>query len=173
MAAHHILITGAPGIGKTTLIKEMVAQLKTFSPVGFYTAEIRQRGLRRGFELIALDGRRSILAHVDIESPFRVGRYGVDVARFEQFLESLPFSDPSARLTVIDEIGKMELCSVRFRRLMDDLLNGPKPLLATVALKGGSYIVQVKTRQDVTLYEMNAANRTRMAVEILREITGA
>lgn len=173
MEAHHILITGLPGIGKTTLIKRVVTQLKALNPVGFYTAEIRQKGVRQGFELVSLNGQRSILSHVDIESPFRVGRYGVDVTGFERFLDNLPFADPSSRLAVIDEIGKMELFSIRFRRLVDDLLKGPQGLLATVALKGGGYIQEVKKRKDVKLYEINTGNRAALPAQIVRELTGS
>lgn len=54
----NILITGMPGVGKTTLIKRLSEELKDYHPVGFYTAEIREEGVRKGFELIGLDGRR-------------------------------------------------------------------------------------------------------------------
>jgi len=36
----NILITGLPGIGKTTLIKRLSEAFSPFSPIGFYTAEI-------------------------------------------------------------------------------------------------------------------------------------
>jgi nucleoside-triphosphatase THEP1 len=38
LAKKNILITGLPGVGKTTLIKNIVAALKDLRPVGFYTA---------------------------------------------------------------------------------------------------------------------------------------
>ncbi len=48
------LITGKPGIGKTTLVRGIVAQLPIEPKAGFYTAEIRSRGKRTGFELCGL-----------------------------------------------------------------------------------------------------------------------
>ena len=57
----NILITGLPGIGKTTLIRRLYEELKDTHPVGFYTGEIRENGVRKGFELISLDGRRGLL----------------------------------------------------------------------------------------------------------------
>lgn len=43
----NILITGLPGVGKTTLIKKLTEALKDFYPVGFYTEEIREGWERR------------------------------------------------------------------------------------------------------------------------------
>ena len=102
MAKKNILITGLPGVGKTTLVKKLVDELKQFHPVGFYTEEIREEGTRKGFALISLDGRRGLLSHTDIKSPHRVGTYRVDVKGFEVFLTFLPFLNPSTRLVIIE-----------------------------------------------------------------------
>lgn len=67
-----LLITGFPGAGKTTLIKKLAERLRTFSPIDFYTAEIRQSEERKGVELISVDGRRRLFAHQDLKSPNRV-----------------------------------------------------------------------------------------------------
>jgi nucleoside-triphosphatase len=64
----NILITGPPGIGKTTVIKKLAEELRPFGPAGFYTAEIRVKGIRKGFELIGLDGRKGLLSHADMQS---------------------------------------------------------------------------------------------------------
>ena len=58
----------------------MVNELRHLEPVGFYTREIRERGIRKGFTLNSLDGTERLLAHVDLPGGTRVGRYGVDVA---------------------------------------------------------------------------------------------
>jgi nucleoside-triphosphatase len=76
-----ILLTGLPGCGKTTLIRKVISRSSTPTG-GFYTQESREpyynpaNGIRKGFEIITLDGRRGILAHVDIHDPMRVGKYG-------------------------------------------------------------------------------------------------
>ena len=36
----HILITGLPGVGKTTLIRELAKRLAEYHPAGFYTEGI-------------------------------------------------------------------------------------------------------------------------------------
>ncbi len=166
----NFLITGFPGVGKTTQIRNLAEELKPLHPVGFYTAEIRKGGQRLGFELVSLDGRQSLLSHVDIKSPFRVGKYGVNVKGFENFLDTLPFFDPASQWIVIDEIGKMECLSQRFRRLLKEILDSEKRVIATIALKGTEWIEEVKERKDVKLFEISERNRDRLPAEILEEV---
>ena len=80
---HALLVTGAPGVGKTTLIRTVVAALpRRFG--GFVTEEIREEGRRVGFRVRSLDGAEAVLAHVrGVRGP-RVGRFQVDVAGFER-----------------------------------------------------------------------------------------
>jgi nucleoside-triphosphatase len=130
----HILITGLPGVGKTTLIRELAKRLAEYDPAGFYTEEIRDaQGTREGFRLVTLCGRRLVLSHIRHPGPDRVSRYGVDVPGFEQLLAELDLRHTQSRLIVIDEIGKMECLSRRFRDDMTALLNQPKMLIATIA----------------------------------------
>ncbi len=96
-----------------------------------------------------------------------MGRYGVDVAGFEDFLESIPFRDPAAQLIVIDEIGKMECYSKRFKILLEDILNSQKTIIATIARKGGGIIAEVKKRPDVVMFEISRGNRDTILSEIL------
>ncbi|MFX1538951.1 MAG: nucleoside-triphosphatase, partial [Promethearchaeota archaeon] len=62
----HFLITGKPGVGKTTLIQKLVSKIRSINPncniSGFYTNEIRQDGLRIGFDIYTLGGQQGILA---------------------------------------------------------------------------------------------------------------
>jgi len=157
-------------VGKTTLIRNLYEALKNFHPVGFYTAEIREEGMRKGFELINLEGKRGILSHVDIKSPYRVGRYKVDIRGFEDFLDGISFFDPSSDMIIVDEIGNMECLSTQFDRIMKEVLDSEKWVVATIALKGGGLIAEVKQRQDVKLFEITQGNRDILFPEILREI---
>ncbi|HUH67171.1 MAG TPA: NTPase [Syntrophales bacterium] len=163
----NILITGLPGIGKTTLIVKIIEAMKDVDPVGFYTEEIREQGIRKGFSLISASGDRSILSHVDIKTRFRVGKYSVDVAGFEAFIERIPFFDDKTAVIVIDEIGKMECSSTKFTKLVSALLESEKLFIATIALKGEGFIAEVKRRPDVELYEMTRDNRNDLLQRIL------
>ncbi len=140
--------------------------MKHLHPVGFYTAEIREGGMRKGFELISLDGKKGLLAHKDIRSPYQVGHYKVDIQGFEDFLISISFSNPSTRLIIIDEIGKMECLSDQFKRLLKEILDSKKWVIATLALKGTGLIAEVKEREDVQLFEITRKNRDSLLKEI-------
>jgi nucleoside-triphosphatase len=162
----NILITGLPGSCKTTLIQKLADKLRDYDPAGFYTEEIRSHGTRTGFRLTSLDQKKTgTLAHVDIKE-HRIGKYGVDLPGFEQFLGTLRLLDPRPRLAMIDEIGKMECLSAKFHDLAASLLDSPVPVIATIALKAGGFIDEVKHRPDVRLYELTGKNRDRLLQDI-------
>ena len=169
-----LLVTGLPGIGKTTVIRATLKNLGDIRCAGFYTEEKRHGGQRTGFRIITLDGQEGTLASIDLGKAPTVGRYTVHIEEFERL--ALPMIDPEitpADLYVIDEIGKMELLSRRFRDKLVDLLARPVNLLATIAKKGKGFIEQIKGRNDIELIEVTRDNRDRLpgeiAVRILKE----
>ncbi len=166
----NLLITGVPGIGKSTLIKKLIGELKSAKPVGFFTEEIRIDGTRKGFELISLDGRKRNLAHIDCRSRFLVGKYRVNVYGFEKFLDRLDLAGSPGRMVIIDEIGKMECLSQKFREIVEELLDQDRVVVATVSRDGGGFMEAVRRREDITLLDMTKRNRAAIAGKVLRKI---
>jgi len=166
----NILITGVPGVGKTTLITRLCDALKESTVAGFFTIEIREEGMRKGFKLIGLDGREALLSHVEIRSRFRVGKYGVDVRGFEEFLDAIDLEGSSAAIIVIDEIGKMECYSAKFRQLIGCLQDSRKIVIATIAIKGDGFISQIKQRPDAQLFEMTSGNRDSLVSDVMGQV---
>ena len=169
-AGTNLLVTGPPRTGKTTLIRKVAETFSGRSFGGFYTGEIREGGRRMGFELVSFEGARAILADARIGGSCRVGKYGVDVAAFEAFLGAIDLDALCHEFTIIDEIGKMEWYSPRFRSIVGSLLDGEKPLLATIALRGPAEIEAIKERSDVLIRVMDRENRDRMLPAICREL---
>jgi nucleoside-triphosphatase len=99
-----------------------------------------------------------------------VSRYGVDVTGFEQLLEELDLSHSPSSLIVIDEIGKMECLSRRFTDDVTALLNSPKMLIATIALKGDGFLQEVKDRLDCRLVMVTRENRDSLVSDLVAEV---
>jgi nucleoside-triphosphatase len=164
-----ILLTGLPGCGKTTTVKKILAELNCSSAAGFYTEEIRKNNTRSGFGWKRLDGASGILAHVDIKSRFKVGKYGVDVAGFEKDVVPILYVEQTGvELFVIDEIGKMECISRKFIAAVRGLFASDKSILATVARKGSGLISEVKAYPGVQLLNLTRENREKTIAEIIQ-----
>jgi len=167
LSKKNLLITGNPGVGKTTLVEKVAVALAPFA-LGFTTGEIRTGGQRVGFSIKSLDGAEGILAHADRRGSPRVGKYGVNLPDLEAVgVEALTHALQHARLIIIDEIGKMELFSPLFRRVVVECLDSPKPVLATVPSRGHPFVDEIKLRPDVEIVSLTRANRDRLAADII------
>ncbi len=169
----NILLTGVPGCGKTTVIRKVVSSLE-IPARGFYTAEERSSdGRRTGFSIRTLNGRSGILAEVGFESPWRVGRYGVDLQSVDHLaVESIEVAE-GIYLIVIDEIGKMECFSSRFRNVVEAALDSSNPVLGTVAVGGSEFIRKIRTRPDIDLMEVTRENRDRLPEDLVARFTAS
>jgi nucleoside-triphosphatase len=67
---------------------------------------------------------------------------------------------------LIDEIGKIECLFPRFISSMRTILDGPVPLAATISLRGGGFIAEVKKRHDVRIMEVTQGNRQDLPGQI-------
>ena len=152
------LLTGRPGTGKTSLIKQAVAKMGSRAG-GFYTEEIRSQGVREGFRLVTLDGQSTILAHVDIRSPYRVSKYGVDIDGLDLIgVSALQKAAKQCDLVVIDEIGKMELFSANFREVILQIIDSGKRVLGTIMLSPNPWADAIKRQPQVNLITVTRDN---------------
>ena len=177
-----ILLTGYPGCGKTTLIKQIIPHLSP--PVnGFYTREIRpatrsgKKRPRLGFELITLDGQRGVLAHVDPaqvdgRTTPRIGRYIVNL-RVLDYLASPTLQQSIAKdgWVVLDEIGPMEILSKSFRQAVEAVIASQVNLLGTIVRRSTPFGDQIKAQTGVNLIEVSPHNREELLDLILSLIS--
>jgi nucleoside-triphosphatase len=166
--AARLLIEARPGAGKTTAIGHLANRLRERGvPLsGFLTRELREHRRRVGFEIETFAGERGLLAHVDIKGSPRVSRYGVDIEEFERL--ALPQLDaPSSQgVVLIDELGKMELASERFREAVLAVMQAPVSVIATVHTARHPFTDSLKRRNDVSIVRLSAANRDRLPAEL-------
>jgi nucleoside-triphosphatase len=163
----NVLLTGPPGCGKTTVIRRLIDRLGDLRLRGFYTQELREHGQRVGFEALGLSVHHAVLAHVRSRSKLRVGRYGVEPGQLRPLVEAeLGAPAEAVAAFVIDEIGKMELLCPAFVEAVPRLLDGPVPVVATVALKGQGLIASVKARSDIDLLQVTDANCDSLPEEL-------
>jgi len=161
-------LTGLPGIGKTTIIKKVIEKMNK-STCGFFTSEIKVGENRVGFSVQTLFGMEGVLAHKEFKSKYRVGGYGVGVTGFEKIVSrELERCLRGKSIIIIDEIGKMELFSRRFQELVLICLDAPNPVLGTIMYSYHPFVVRVKEREDVKIYEVTKKNRNQL-VDILVE----
>ena len=165
-----LLIEARPGAGKTTALSRLAERLRDggVAPSGFLTREMRQSGRRVGFEIETFAGERGVLAHVDIRGSPRVGRYGVDLEEFERL--ALPALEAPASVVLIDELGKMELASERFREAVLALFERPAPIVATVHTARHPFTNELKRRSEVSTIRLTAANRDRLPAEVAERL---
>ena len=165
-----MLITGYPGVGKTTIINKIIKELSC-SIGGFYTHEMREKGTRIGFYITDFDGNQMVMASDKSNSPYRVNKYGVNIDAFEKIgIPAMERAMKNADLIVIDEIGRMEMFSPKFCNMLRTVFDSEKPLLATIKKIDCELTKELKQRKDVIIFEVTANNRDTILSKILEAI---
>merc|ERR1712002_255990 len=173
----NILLTGKPGIGKTTLIVKLKNYFieEGYDVSGFYTEELRNQGSRIGFDIKTLDGDIGPLARLidtnksDSNHYPKDGRYSVDIKSFERLaLKSLKLKNTKC-IYIIDEIGKMELFSNMFQNSVHSLFSSKTAIiLATIPQPSNRpipFVNKITQCDDTKVYEITYNNRNTIFEE--------
>ena len=156
----NILLEGKPGTGKTTLMLKIADGISSKKIGGFYTREIRENNIRVGFSIDTFDGLTGILSHINFKEDPRVGKYGVDLKSFEEIgVYELRRSLLNSDVILIDEIGKMELFSESFKKMLIRCLDSDKPVIATIMSRSHPSVDEIKKRDDVEIVSVTQNNR--------------
>ncbi|MCJ7578034.1 MAG: NTPase [candidate division Zixibacteria bacterium] len=167
------LLTGHPGVGKTTIIKKLIEKLK-LPAGGFYTEEIREDNMRTGFAIVTLSGLKGVLAHRNFKSRYKVGDYGVGVYTLDKIgVKEIQMCLVEKKAIVIDEIGKMELLSPEFQEAVKKALDADNLVLGTITLARHPFAEKVKARDDVKIYEVTRENQDHVLKTLTKELKKA
>jgi len=168
------LLTGRPGVGKTTLVNRIYEHYSKhgFKIEGLTTREVREGDARTGFMITDLSsGQEGWLAKKDPGTGPRVGSYVVVSDDLEKIgVAALERSmNGAADLIIVDEIGPMEMTSTSFRNSISRVLNGRKTVVATV--KFGSRYPEVENARRGSLHwEITKENRESVYRRIIRQV---
>jgi nucleoside-triphosphatase len=169
-----ILLTGVPGVGKTTIVSRLCANCsaKGITVHGVTTREMRENGQRVGFKITDVaTGAEGWLARKDLPDGPRVGSYRVVTANLEQIgVAALDRAmEGHASIVVVDEIGPMEMTSVSFRNAVSRIFDKEEPVVATVKL--GSHYPEVdKIRGQSKQLEITKDNRENLYRELIEQV---
>lgn len=145
------LVTGERGIGKTTLIRQVVSTMR-MRAAGFYTEDLRSGGVREGFRIVTLEGDMALLASSGHPGPVHVSKYGIDLEELERIgVAALRRAMERRHVAVADEIGRIQLSSRAFRQTIFEAVRAGHPLLGTIMLGRNPYADRIKAHRNVEL----------------------
>jgi len=164
---NNIILTGHPGVGKSTLLQKIIEEIQKKSLGkeifhGFLTKEILGEGGKRiGF---SMDG--GIIAHVNSKSETRVSKYGVNISVVDNVSYfndvALPKFNEN-RILFIDEIGEIQLYSNVFKKMTKKILDRKQICLATMsAVFHNRFTDSIRKRSDISLIDVNIGNRDQL-----------
>jgi len=165
-------VTGMPGIGKTAVLIKVMERLKDeYIFGGMVTKSIIENKKRVGFKIIDwYTEEERLFAHVNMDSSYRVGQYKIDLKVLEEF--GIPaikkaVDDDAIDIIVIDEVGKMELESRKFREIVREALDCEKPVLLALYKKSRDALLQdIRNRNNVRIFEITTKNRNILPYKI-------
>jgi nucleoside-triphosphatase len=159
-----LLITGPPGIGKTTVLLNVVRSLNklNFSVGGMLSREIREESARTGFEISSVNGSKlGLLAHTEQKTGPQIGKYKVNLENLNNLgVQSIAEGLERCDIVVIDEIGPMELLSAQFIEITQKALDSNKLVIAVIHYKAKANLIsKAKTRKDAQIFRTTFENR--------------
>jgi len=171
-----LLLTGAPGVGKTTVIAKTAVALNAnnFKVGGMISREIRQSGTRVGFEILDLTtGKRGFLAHIDQKNGPRVGKYRVNLEDLDKVgAQAIVNALDTCDVIAIDEIGPMELHSETFKQATKKALESCKLVIVVVHWKTkDKLITEATNRNDAKTFNVTPENREGLEEKLVDEAT--
>jgi len=170
-----VFVTGRPGVGKTSVLLRAVDVLKAegYKVGGMISREIRERGVRVGFEIADFHtGQRGWLAHITQRTGPQISKYRVNLSDLNVIgASSIVNATRDADIIVVDEIGPMELFSLEFKKAVDQAIKGGKPVVGTIHFRARDPLINtIKAREDTEILEVTYENRENLHNAIISKV---
>jgi nucleoside-triphosphatase len=163
-----IILTGAPGIGKSTAVLRTARALKDrgLNVGGIVSREQRSNNIRIGFEFIDLmTNDRNVLASIAGNGP-KIGKYFINLGGCRFAAERLSVAVKNSDVIICDEIGPMELKSREFTDSVKKLLDVNKKVIVVLHQKIHHPLTEQFKKKSSLIIDLNLENRENV-IQIL------
>lgn len=183
---NNILICGDRSVGKSTLIKKVISEIKEtldkhrlLTIRGFFTEmETDSDGLDRIYlnptissidngQYQAADKYRIKVGERDFSNRKKIGF----PSKFDEVSQLILNNTKDADLIVIDELGVLESEAHAFQKCVFALFESAIPVIAAVRNKKTPFLKEIMLRSDSKLFVITPENRNAIYPEILIETT--
>lgn len=156
--ARNLFLTGEKHVGKSTILSAAVDAHP--GPVGGFRVERVFEGKRlRAFRLVDLiSGESGVIASA------RRGGWEVHADVFESVgVQAIKRALASARIIVMDELGRFELRAPAFLQAVMDALAGPVPVVGVLKADSNPFLDAIRGREDTQVVEVTPETRAKAA----------
>ena len=165
----NILITGAIGVGKSTLIKKLIADTK--APMyGFFTEKMKAD--ESGNAKVYIRGIRDAAIHREEDvvgicaDNGAKGRAEVFDRRGVQLISNIP----NDAIIIMDELGFLESAATQFCNTVIRRLNEPRLVIAAVKQTNTAFLEKVRMQPNSNVYTMTVDNRDDLYEQITTDL---
>ncbi|MCD6243729.1 MAG: NTPase [Candidatus Korarchaeota archaeon] len=167
------IIRGRPGSGKSTTVELVRNRLESMGVGvgGIRTPEVREGGVRVGFMVEDIDSdTKGMFASVNYTGGPKISKYTVNIGIFEDIaISALERALAESDVIIIDEIGKMELFSQKFKEVVLKIWESSKVVIATAPVSRIPFVERICEYSKV--YWLKRGESGRIANTLIEEIT--
>ena len=156
--SRHLFLTGPKGVGKSTLIRGLLAE-ESGRPGGFFT--VKHEG---GVYLLPAAGEGAFTP----ENLLFYCGHGGDPRRFDDLGCAALADTAGCGLLVMDELGPHEAEAVRFQAAVFRALEGDIPILGVLQQAESDFLDRIARHPQVTVLTVSPENRDALPAALRR-----
>ena len=158
-------VTGRKGIGKSTALRKVLAQIPQ-KLVGFITRPIEGENTLKGFEIVDLfDGASHPIAYFDEENSIHPVLEGFETVGVAALLHALKYGG----VILMDELGFLENDATNFKNMVFKVLESDKLVFCVIKAERNDFLEAVSKKVD-RIFAIDKENRDEIPDIIWRFI---